>query len=213
MTEISFARSFLSALDMRPVKLSSDHVTDPKSYPSQSAYILPKYPSSPQKRKRAPASAAAAPGSEPAERTVNVVMKSTKGGEQVVLSDRGLETSVFEIKEGYAREKGLPAEKVKVLYNKKPVADSKTLKDILGDKADEAKDVEFSFMVLGGAAAAASGVAESAPVAQGTSGTEVLGSEEFWSDLQGYLQQRIRSEGDSERVLGIFKDAWDRSKS
>jgi ubiquitin-like protein 4 len=40
MTELSFARSFLSALDMRPVKLSSDHIADPKQYPAQAAVCL-----------------------------------------------------------------------------------------------------------------------------------------------------------------------------
>jgi len=34
MTEISFARSFLSALDSRPMKLSSDHISDPRQLPS-----------------------------------------------------------------------------------------------------------------------------------------------------------------------------------
>lgn len=35
MTEVIFARSFLSALDSRPQKLSADHVEDPKSYPAR----------------------------------------------------------------------------------------------------------------------------------------------------------------------------------
>lgn len=35
MTEVSFAKSFLSALDSRPQKLSPDHVEDPKSYPAR----------------------------------------------------------------------------------------------------------------------------------------------------------------------------------
>lgn len=37
MTEVSFAKSFLAALDNRPQKLSADHVEDPKSYPRQTA--------------------------------------------------------------------------------------------------------------------------------------------------------------------------------
>lgn len=35
MTEVSFARSFLSALDARPIKISADHVEDPKTYPAR----------------------------------------------------------------------------------------------------------------------------------------------------------------------------------
>ncbi|MBE3041336.1 hypothetical protein IMZ48_01875 [Candidatus Bathyarchaeota archaeon] len=33
MTEVSFARAFLAALDSRPQKLSADHVEDPRSFP------------------------------------------------------------------------------------------------------------------------------------------------------------------------------------
>lgn len=37
MNELAFARQFLTALDSRPVKLQSDHVADPRSYPAQGA--------------------------------------------------------------------------------------------------------------------------------------------------------------------------------
>ena len=37
MTEVSFARQFLSSLDSKPNKISADHVEDPRSYPSRSA--------------------------------------------------------------------------------------------------------------------------------------------------------------------------------
>lgn len=37
MAEVNFARSFLAMLDTRPIKLSGDHVEDPKSYPARSA--------------------------------------------------------------------------------------------------------------------------------------------------------------------------------
>jgi len=35
MTEVSFARSFLSTLDARPIKISADHVEDPRTYPAR----------------------------------------------------------------------------------------------------------------------------------------------------------------------------------
>lgn len=145
---------------------------------------------------------------------MSVTLKSTKGGEAVV-EKLGVDTSVFELKEMFGRERGLQTERVKILFNKKPVADSKTLKDILGDSAESTKDVEFSVMVMGGATASAadSQGPETVPSAQGPSGAEVLGGEEFWRDLGGYLQQRMRSEGDSERVLGIFREAWDKSRA
>ena len=37
MTEVSFARQFLSALDSKPGKLSGDHVESPRNYPSRGA--------------------------------------------------------------------------------------------------------------------------------------------------------------------------------
>lgn len=36
MSEVQFAKTFLASLDRKPLKLSSDHVSDPKKYPSQS---------------------------------------------------------------------------------------------------------------------------------------------------------------------------------
>lgn len=37
MSELSFAKQFLTALDSRPAKISADHVADPKNYPAQGA--------------------------------------------------------------------------------------------------------------------------------------------------------------------------------
>ena len=36
MSEVQFAKSFMSVLDRRAVKLGSDFVSDPKKYPAQS---------------------------------------------------------------------------------------------------------------------------------------------------------------------------------
>jgi hypothetical protein len=42
MTELSFAKQFLTKLDSYPIKLSSDNVVDQHTYPPQSAVsILP----------------------------------------------------------------------------------------------------------------------------------------------------------------------------
>jgi hypothetical protein len=40
MTELAFARQFLTALDSRSIKLSSDHVADAREYPAQGAVRL-----------------------------------------------------------------------------------------------------------------------------------------------------------------------------
>lgn len=100
---------------------------------------------------------------------------------------------------------------MRLLVRKKPVADSKILKELVGDGD---KEVEFSVMVLGGAAAlpAAAGKTDEKEkhkhVAQGLSGRDVLQTEEFWTDLGGFLQQRIRDETAAEELVGVFRGAW-----
>lgn len=50
---------------------------------------------------------------------------------------------------------------------------------------------------------------EGVKLAQGKSGEEVLGSDEFWDDLRGWLMQRVRDEGVVGEVWGAFKRGWD----
>lgn len=209
MTEISFARSFLSALDMRPVKISSDHIADPRSFSPQSAsYVLPKHPNQPIKRKRTVPSAVA-PGSTPAEKTVAVALKNLKTPSlSLVLANQALNTSVFELKTAYAAQNpGLVVDKVKLLHNKKPVADSKTLKDVLGEAAEGARNVEFGVMVMGGIAGAPAPTPTT--MEDGAAGTEILRATEFWDDLRGFLMQKVQDEGESERLMSLFKAAWE----
>jgi hypothetical protein len=106
-------------------------------------------------------------------------------------------------------------DKMRLLVRKKPVADSKILRELVG--GPEERTVEFSVMVLGGAAAGAAADKKAAGggtgeedrhVAQGLSGTAVLRTEEFWTDLGGFLQQRIRDERAAEEVAGVFRGAW-----
>ena len=40
MSETMFAKAILSNLDKRPIKLGSDHVSDPRKYPAQSPVSL-----------------------------------------------------------------------------------------------------------------------------------------------------------------------------
>jgi len=226
MNELAFSRQFLTALDSRSIKLSSDHVADPRGYPAQGAYTLPKTPNQAQKRKREPSTTA--PGAEKAAPTLKVSLKNLKSpSSSVTLDNQAPTTSVYDLKSAYASKSGAAVDKIKLLYNKKPITDSKTLKDILGDSADTTKDVEFSVMVMGGKV---SGKAEGSPVAspgvevpqpdmapsqssvaQGSSGAELLKSEAFWTDLEGFLQQRLRDEGEAARLASLFKESWEKS--
>lgn len=150
----------------------------------------------------------------------------------------------------------MPVDKLKVLFNKKPVGDVKSLKEVLlsGSAPEGGGELELSLMVMGGQATFDSAEAKAArearqaaakanadvnasepkvevsespevemkdvtqesgskeaaagPVAQGLSGPAVLETEEFWEDLRGYLQQRIRDEKTAEEVVGKFRGAW-----
>ncbi|OIW27464.1 hypothetical protein CONLIGDRAFT_645732 [Coniochaeta ligniaria NRRL 30616] len=222
MTEVSFARTFLSALDSKPAKISADHVEDPRSYPSRPPYILPRQ----QKPFNPPTASppSSIPGSEP---SLTVTLKSLRNPPlDLRLASQPPTASVLDIKHAVAQRTGLPLDKMRLLVRKKPVADSKILRDLLG--GPEERGVEFTVMVLGGAAtlAAATGAGGAADkpageeevaaggedkhVAVGLSGTDVLRTDEFWTDLGGFLQQRIRDEKAAGEVVGVFRGAWER---
>ncbi|KAI0181897.1 cell-cycle control medial ring component-domain-containing protein [Hypoxylon sp. FL1284] len=197
MTEVSFAKSFLTALDQRPFKLSAEHVEDPKSYAARGAYTLPKMPKPMAKRK-----ASAIPGQE---RSLTVVVKSLRNPPlDIKLSSQTPNTSILDVKTAVSKETSIPVDKMKLLHKKKPISDSKVLKDLAGQ---EEMSVEFSVMVMGGAAAIKSPPAQ-AEVAQGPSGNEVLETKEFWDDLRGFLLQRIRDEKTAGDLTDTFQAAW-----
>lgn len=160
---------------------------------------------------------ALAPGQE---RSVTVLIKSLRNPPlDIKLTSQSLNTSVLDIKTAVAEQASLLADKIKVLHKKKPVPDSKVLKELLGEND---VSIEFSVMVLGGAAAAAAAVpaasaapeaeqpVEGANPAQGTSGEAVLATDEFWTDLRGFLLQRIRDEKITEDLFAKFLSSCER---
>jgi hypothetical protein len=161
-----------------------------------------------------------------------------RSGETVVLPEITLDTTIHEIKTQYVQKAGgLQIEKIKLLLNKKPAADLKTLKDL-----GVAGDVEISVMLMAGAgtggSAAATPRAQSPAVVekipaqdkmdvdepatsapdsekaaaevqteQASGAAQVLETDEFWADLQGFLSQRLRDEGEGERLAKLFKQS------
>lgn len=148
-----------------------------------------------------------APGQE---RSLTISLKSLRNPPlDITLKSQLPSTSILDLKSEITSQTAIPTDKLRVLYKKKPVPDSKILKDLVG--GEETK-VEFSVMVLGGAAAVKKSDEEIIPpVAQSVSGAETLASEEFWGDLKGFLVQRLRSE-EGERVFGVFRRAWEGQK-
>lgn len=184
--------------------------------------ILPRLPSGHPQR---PAPRAA----QDASSTISITLKPLKPSTPTLplAAVDAAKTSVYELKSQYAAATSIPAAKIKILYKKKPVADSKLVSEIVG--ADAGSDVEFGVMVMGGAAAvtpsespAASpaaaapsetdkGLAAAVPgaAAVGPSGKDVVATDEFWGDLHNFVLQRIKDEHESERLLGVFKKAWE----
>ena len=212
MTELSFAKSYLSTLDSRPLKLQPDHVSDPRTLEITAPYTLPRMPT--QFEKKNGDTKADAESQKPS--TVNVTLKSSRNPVMSLsLPGTDLGTSVLQLKEKVAKElKVEGTEKIRVLYKKKPAGDIKTIKELVGEE-DIAGELELSVMVMGYKEESIQKGAEDtemkdveAPVAQGPSGGEVLGSDEFWGDLKGWLLQRLRDEGKAGEVFEKFKGSW-----
>ena len=157
MSEVTFAKQFLATIDKKPIKLPADHVSDPRQYPNQSPvchtpsqdilyaptqqsqYILPRQTHPFPSRKGPTASQAAS------QKTITATLKPMRNGETITLPSITLDTTIHDLKTQYATKTSIPQDKIKVLYNKKPVTDLKTLKDI-GIESD----AELSLMIMGG---------------------------------------------------------------
>lgn len=159
------------------------------------------------------------PGSEP---SFTVTVKSLRNPPlDLRLTSQTGNTAVLDVKDAVVARTHIPADKIKMLFNKKPVLDSKVLKDLAPPGTTT---LDFTVMVMGGAATAAAAAAAAAAegkeapkdadtrqadvAAVGPSGSEVLQSTEFWDDLKGYLLQRIRSEKEANDVFDTFQTAW-----
>ncbi|KAF2238474.1 hypothetical protein EV356DRAFT_528937 [Viridothelium virens] len=249
VNEISFAKQFLTSADQKPLKLSADHVEDPRKLPAQPAYILPKMPTTmppPGSHPSDPSSpldaSTSTPTPTPSKLTAN--LRTLRPASTLTLPSLDPSTSIHALKTSFAAQSGTGAsvDKIKILFRKKPVADSKTLAECAEPGS---ADVDFSVMVVGGTPGAggaggggggattpgagrgaSAGAAEkadpmesvpapaSAPeVVMGEGGegagasTAVLRSEEFWTDLRGWLGMRLKDAEEGERLVGIFRGA------
>jgi ubiquitin-like protein 4 len=158
-----------------------------------------------------------------------------RSGDTVTISNITLNSTVHDLKSQYAEKSGQPLDKIKLLLNKKPAADLKTLKE-MGVEGD----VELSVMVMGGASAATTPAVEKmepvmpagdkmdidsqAPAPESEKATAeavnekaavesveaILKTEEFWTDLKGFLAQRLRDQGEGEKLAKVFRDAYSR---
>jgi hypothetical protein len=177
------------------------------------------------------------PGAEP---SIPVHLKSLRNPPlDISLPPLPLSTSVIDLKAAVQAQTRIPVDKMKLLLNKRPVADSKVLKELLA--SDKDRSIEFSVMVIGGAAAippppppAAAAAAEGdageknkgAGDAMDTDEGKVstaqadektveaeLESDAFWADLSGFLQQRLKAQAKAEELASLFRSSWQASRS
>ena len=231
MTELSFAKSFLSILDTRPVKYQSDYVADPKTFVPKGPYTLPRNPTAMKPPDAGSGDDSEKPVTAESD-TVTLMLRSARNPKlDIRLAGRDWSTSMLDLKAKVVKVVESIGEEVetgsvKILYKKKPCADSRTIKEVLGDDVVElsGKMVEFGVMVMGYRPKPAAGEeaqgekmegvektgANSAPAAQGSSGAQELEKDDFWNDLKGFLCQRLRDEGKAEEVFENFRQGWKR---
>ncbi|RFU80934.1 ubiquitin supergroup [Trichoderma arundinaceum] len=156
-----------------------------------------------------------APGQEPA---ISITLKSLRNPPlDITIPALPLSTSVLDVKAAVQAQTRIPIDKMKLLLNKRPVTDSKVLKELLAKESDKA--IEFSVMVIGGAAAIPpeEPMETDTPVstAQADAATveAELESDAFWADLQGFLQQRLKAQDKAEELSSLFRSGWQASRS
>lgn len=227
MSETAFAASILSTLSTLPITRPADSVPDPRTLSG----------AAPTLAKMAKAFIPPTRGSGPAQGSsagVAVTLRPLKAAPSVPASvavEAEWGTSVYEIKVAAGRRTGYAADKIKVLWGKRPVVDSKTLGEVVGEEGRKDSSVELGVMFVGSptmavgdgaattpatAAAAAAAKAgdvemtqeEETPVAQGQSGEAVLETEEFWNDLSGFVLQRVRDEAVAKHLMEGFRKSW-----
>ncbi|KAG6011660.1 hypothetical protein E4U54_007961 [Claviceps lovelessii] len=145
------------------------------------------------------------------ERSITVLLKSLRNPPlDLKLTSQPLSTSVLDIKARLADQTRIPTDKLKLLHNKRPLPDSKILKDILGPSTADNK-VELSVMVIGGAAAVMP--EQNAAVPATASGRDALTTDAFWEDLNGFLLQRLKDEETAGQMGRLFRGSWESSRA
>ncbi|KAK2763252.1 hypothetical protein FQN54_009888 [Arachnomyces sp. PD_36] len=235
MSELSFTKSFLSTLDARPVKLPADHVFDPHTFALRIPFTLPRLPNPPHPPMPKKQRTSAAPGSS---KSITISLKSTRNPalqfkvENLPLSS----ATILELKEAVQDRihndgAQVPLDKIKILWKRKPVQGK--VADALTDEAGAlggGKEVEFGVMIMGGAqevvrapkdeemVATEAGHGHAMEEGAGASeqkwknGREVLQGDAFWRDLEGFLAEQVKDEGEAGKLKDLFKSAWTASR-
>ncbi|KAI9894842.1 MAG: hypothetical protein M1814_000062 [Vezdaea aestivalis] len=200
MTEVTFAKQFLTTISSKPQKIEPNHVEDPSKLPARSAMILPKMPRLPHKP---------APITPGAERSINVTIKSLRPPVLAIsLPSQPFSTTIGELKALAASKSSLTPAQLRLLLNKRPLSDSKTLRETLGTE-DSKTSIEFTAMIIGGGPSTPEQEsARKQKSGEGFADVDQLNTKEFWRDLRGFLLQRLKNERQADDLCGLFEDAF-----
>jgi len=179
--------------------------------------------------KRAPTSTSslpAAPTSSKSTTAFTITLKPLRGS-PVALTNQTPDSSIYDVKAACAAQAGYLPEKVKVLWERKPVSDSKTVREVVGDAVKEDTEVEMGVMFVGQPTEKAASTADKeaepapvgeeeevwheaeAPVAPGQEhGRAVLETDAFWDDLHSFVSQRIKDDEVTNDLVAGFRKSW-----
>lgn len=232
MTELTFTKSYLSTLDSRPLRLQPDFIAPPQSLQLTGPYTLPRMPNPMHKPSSPNDDPTTAATTTPPTNDLTITLKSQRNPplDLKLTAVDPTTTSILDLKDRIVEEMSnkIEAKKVKILYARKPVSDTKTISEAVGaDAPTGGNEVEFAVMVMGwsggvpvkdGGGAGVEGKTDTekaeevggAGKGEGEQGVGVgaLEGKEFWGDLRGFLQQRLKDEGAAEEVVGVFEGAW-----
>ncbi|EPS44500.1 hypothetical protein H072_1532 [Dactylellina haptotyla CBS 200.50] len=220
--EIDFAKSILISLSSKPITISPDHVEDPRKLPARSLFTLPRLPKTMAKPPK-PRDASTPPSATVHLKTLRPPQFINESLEAIPLS-----ATIQSIKSIVATKTGVPADKIRFMIKGKILGDSKTLSEI----AEDGGEVTISVMVTGGYsaagpapppdAAAVASVAEKAETAEEVvkmdidsdvgGVVKVLEEEEFWTDLEVFLRQKVGKEEAAKEVAGVFRKGWEANR-
>ncbi|KAF3918839.1 hypothetical protein ABW20_dc0101392 [Dactylellina cionopaga] len=216
--EVDFAKSVLLNLSSKPITISPDHVEDPRKLPARSLFTLPKLPNAMAKPPK--------PRDESVPPSATVHLKTLRPPQFIneSLPSTPLTVTIQFIKTTISSKTGVPADKIRLMIKGKILGDSKTLSEVVEDGGE----VTISVMVTGGYTVgeqapppdttAVAEVAEKAETAEEIVKMDidsevgdvvnVLEGEQFWTDLEGFLLQKVGKEEVAKEVAGLFKKAW-----
>ncbi len=120
-------------------------------------------------------------------------------------------TSVLELKRVVAEREKLAWESVRILWKKRPVGDAKVLRDLVEEGKEG--ELELGVMVMGGGAAVGTaGTGGEGKDKEGVArekATAVLGEDVFWTDLKGFMRQRVGHDEVAREACEAFRKHWE----